>query len=151
MKKILIIIALLFFTNLYVCGSALSASSERERERNFVVIVNAQGPLIDADRGMIKSIYLGDKKFVGGSTLKPANFHEGALKESFLKDILKMSSKEYKLYWVKKVFQESAKLPRSISTIYAAVEFVKGDKGAIVYIPSKSAKILGRGVVVIRP
>jgi hypothetical protein len=149
MKNILIIIALLFFTNLYVCGSALGASSEQERD--FVVIVNAHGPLIDVDRGMIKAIYLGDKKFVGGATLKPANFHEGALKESFLKDILGMSSKEYKLYWVKKVFQESARLPRSIATIYSAVEFVKGDKGAIAYIPAKSSKILGRGVVVIRP
>lgn len=146
MKKTLIII-LLSVATLYGHGRVMAVSSETD----FVMIVNADGPLLDANRAMIKSIYLGDKKFVGGITIKPVNFQEGALKDSFLDAILHMTSKEYKLYWVKKVFQESGKLPRSVSTIYGVVEFVKGDKGAIAYIPAESAKVVGRGVVVIRP
>ena len=151
MKRIIAITILLsivvFYGDKMVFAEPLNAKGSAS---GFVVIVNIHGPLLDADLTMVKSIYLGDKKFIDGVKVKPVNFSEGALKEGFLKSILSMTSKEYKLYWVKKVFQESAKLPRSIATTYGAVKFVKENEGGIAYIPSYSAKLLGREVVVIR-
>jgi hypothetical protein len=49
--------------------------------RDFIVIVNMNSPLKDADMEVIKEVYLGEKKFAGSTRFLPVNFTEGPIKE----------------------------------------------------------------------
>ncbi len=100
---------------------------------------------------MIRDIYLGDKRFFGEVALVPISYGEGPLKDLFLKERVKMTPKEYKLHWLKKVFQEGLKIPRSIDSDFDIVEFVRREKGAVAYLPASSAAIADdiEGVLVI--
>ena len=117
--------------------------------QEFVIIVNKEGPLLTVDVSLIKDIYLGDKRFSDDVKFKPVNSIEGPLKDRFLKEIIGMSSKEYKVHWIKKVFQEGLAIPATIAGVNDAVEFVMEEKGGIAYIPAGAAEDLD-GVFIIR-
>ncbi len=108
----------------------------------FVIIVNKHGPLVNADVSTIRDIYLGEKRFAGNVRLVPVHMVEGSLKESFLKKVVDMDPKEYKLHWVKKVFQEGITPPPSIASITDIIALVSREKGAIAYIPERYGKYL---------
>lgn len=115
---------------------------------DFVVIVNPNGPLLEASREVIRDIYLGERRFADDTGLKPVNSTEGELKDNFLKRVVGMSSKEYRLHWVKKVFGEGLTIPPSFATASGIVELVKKEEGAIGYIPKDgSSNITGVFVI----
>ena len=120
---------------------------------DFVVVVNRDGPYDGLKAAAIKEIYLGEKRFLGNVKLEPVNFTEGPLKDTFLKEVVGMTSKEYKLHWIKKVFQEGLSLPRTLGSVDDIVGFVKRGKGAVGYLPASAAtKLKGEeGVIVLGP
>ncbi|MBI5560030.1 MAG: hypothetical protein HY883_02000 [Deltaproteobacteria bacterium] len=118
--------------------------------QDFVIIVNPQGPLLKADIETARDIYLGETRFMGGMKLEPVNMLEGSVKDSFLEKVAGMSSKEYRLHWIKKVFQEGLSIPLSFATPQEAISFVKKEKGAIGYVPASGPSSF-EGVVVIGP
>ena len=97
MRLIVILLSLLFQRPAYA--------------QDFVIIVNPNGPLVEANVDTIRDIYLGEMRFVRDIRLKPVNITEGELKDTFLKRVVAMSSKEYRLHWVKKVFGEGLTIP----------------------------------------
>ncbi len=112
----------------------------------IIIVVNRQGPLVDADMGMVRDIYLGEKKFEGNVILKPINFKEGDFKDDFLKAVLGMSSKQYKRHWIKKVFQEGLSIPVSKGSPLDIIEFVSRNKGAVAYLPGAWAETIRSGI-----
>ncbi len=148
MRRIIYVLLIVAF--LFVPATALFAVSEASAE-DFVIIVNKQGPFAGGvEMKTVKSVFLGDRKFSDGTRLIPVNFTEGELKDSFLKNVLHMDSKGYRLHWVKKVFREGVDTPKTLSNSYEVVEFVKREKGAVAYIPANTGKVV-LGVVIIRP
>ncbi|HZX35885.1 MAG TPA: hypothetical protein VFF54_05280 [Thermodesulfobacteriota bacterium] len=113
----------------------VSASGGPAHAGDFVIIVNPDGPLKNADAGDIKEIYLGEKRFADSVKLVPINHVEGQMKNAFLKNVVGMDSKEYRLYWIKKVFQEGIPIPPSIGNVSAIINMVKIEKGAVAYVP----------------
>ena len=63
----------------------------------IAVIVNASGPLVNVSEADIADIYLGEKRFQNGIKIAPLLYPEGAVKESFLRETVRMTQKEYKL------------------------------------------------------
>ncbi len=117
---------------------------------DFVIIVNKHSPLVSADTSTVRDIYLGEKRFAEGIKLMPINMVEGSLKEDFLNRVVGMKPKEYKLHWVKKVFQEGITPPPSMASVTDIIAMVSRDKGAIDYIPAGYSKYLV-DVVIIGP
>ena len=113
----------------------VSASGGPAHAGDFVIIVNPDGPLKNADASDIKEIYLGEKRFADSVKLVPINHVEGQMKNAFLKNVVGMDSKEYRLYWIKKVFQEGIPIPPSIGNVSAIINMVKIEKGAVAYVP----------------
>jgi ABC-type phosphate transport system substrate-binding protein len=121
-KYILTIIFLLLAANLYA--------------DEIVVIVNEQGPLIQISEAEIREIYIGNIKFMGRAAVTPIHYSEGHVKDAFLASIVKMNSREYRLYWTKKVFQEGGSVPSTLSSFPSILSFVKNTPGAIGYAPA---------------
>ena len=99
----------------------------------IVVIVNEAGPLTQASEAEVREIYLGNIKFAGGTAITPLHYREGPVKDAFLSSAVKMNSKEYRLYWTKKVFQEGGSVPIVRNSLRLIVTFVSENRGAIGY------------------
>lgn len=118
---------------------------------DFVIIVNPDGPLKNADASDIKEIYLGEKRFVDSVKLVPINHVEGQMKNAFLKNVVGMDSKAYRLYWIKKVFQEGISIPPSMGNVSAIIDMVKTEKGAVAYVPEGAVDDKQAGIIKIIP
>lgn len=115
----------------------------------IAVIVNASGPLVNVSEADIADIYLGDKKFESGIKIAPLLYPEGAVKEGFLRETVRMTQKEYKLYWTKKIFQEGIPIPKTPASPADIVNTVKETEGAIGFLPKEILKDLS-GLKIIR-
>jgi hypothetical protein len=113
---------------------------------DFIIIVNRDGPLKDADMGSLREVYLGEKKFAGDTKLRPINFTEGPLKEAFLKTVVNMSLREYKHHHIAKVFQEGSSMPTTMGSPVDIIEFVSKEKGAVAYLPASWTETIKSGV-----
>jgi ABC-type phosphate transport system substrate-binding protein len=102
---------------------------------SIAIIVNETGPLTHISKAEVREIYLGEIRFVEGTRIIPINGPEGPLKESFLYAVIGQSSKDYKLHWSKKVFQEGLSLPPVKVYPTETIEWVKQKPGAIGYVP----------------
>lgn len=137
-KNITVLITFLF---ILISHQALAAE--------IAVIVNASGPLVDAGERDIADIYLGNKRFQDAVKIVPLLYPEGSVKEAFLKDTLRMTPKDYKLYWTKKIFQEGTPLPKTPAGIPEIINTVKEIEGAIGFLPRDMLKDLS-GIKVIK-
>jgi hypothetical protein len=113
--------------------------------QDFIVVVNRDSPLKDAGMDVIKEVYLGEKKFVDSIRLMPVHLKEGPAKDAFLETVIGMSSKEYKLYCLQKLFQEGMHF-HSIATPVEIVEFVSKEKGAVAYLPVSWTEAIRSGI-----
>ena len=121
MRQLIFISAFLLFT------STLYAEE-------IAVIVNEKGPLINISTMEIKDIYLGNIKFIQGTAIIPIHYKEGVVKDAFLSSVVSMSSKQYRLYWTKKVFQEGGSMPAAQERSQLIALFVSKNIGAIGYV-----------------
>ncbi|MBI3398722.1 MAG: hypothetical protein HY026_05770 [Deltaproteobacteria bacterium] len=130
----LFVAAILFPANLYA--------------EEIAVIVNEAGPLTQISEADVREIYLGNIKFLGGAAIAPIHYSEGPVKDAFLASIVKMNSREYRLYWTKKVFQEGAPVPAVQNNFPLILLFVSKNKGAIGYtLRSEFADMKGIKIV----
>ncbi|HHL39052.1 MAG TPA: hypothetical protein ENJ37_00955 [Deltaproteobacteria bacterium] len=120
---------------------------------DYIVIANSRNPIGDLDRETLREIYLGERLFAGGTRLTPINLTEGAVKDAFLREIVGMEAKAYKLHWIKLVFQQGKSLPRTVGTVDDILDIVRRDRGAVAYIPSSwSSEVEGvDGIMVVEP
>lgn len=111
------------------------AAAEAQTSK-VVIVVNEGGPLITLSERDIRDIYLGEKRFHGGVKVQPINYGEGPVKDLFIAAIVKMTPKEYKLHWTRKIFQGGVTAPLIERRASEIVRFVAQEAGAIGYIPA---------------
>lgn len=127
----------------------LLLSISQAHAAEIAVIVNASGPLVSVSEADIADIYLGEKRFQDDIKIVPLLYPEGAVKESFLRETVRMTQKEYKLYWTKKIFQEGTPIPKTPAGPADIVNTVKETEGAIGFLPRDMLKDLS-GIKVIK-
>ena len=108
----------------------------------IAVIVNASGPLVNVSEADIADIYLGEKRFQDGIKIAPLLYPEGIVKEVFLREAVRMTQKEYKLYWTKKIFQAGIPIPKRSASPADIVKIVREDKCGIGFLPKEELKDL---------
>lgn len=135
MKKVILVIAFLLF----------AASLHAEE---FAVIVNAAGPLKEISKADVREIYLGNMRFINGEAIMPVHYKEGPVKEAFLSSIVGMNSKEYRQYWIRKVFHEGISAPASQNSFQSILSSVRTTAGAIGYVSASELNEI-KGVKII--
>lgn len=114
----------------------------------IAVIVNEAGPLTEISEKDIREIYLGNMRFAKGAAISPIHYREGPVKDAFLSSLVGMTSREYRLYWTKKVFQEGGAIPLSSDAFSSIISSVQTMPGAIGYAPvSEAAEIKGIRII----
>lgn len=142
MKFLQTIIACFFFLSLLFPPAAYAD--------DIAVIVNEAGPLTEISEKDIREIYLGNMRFAKGAVISPIHYSEGSVKDTFLSSIVGMTSREYRLYWTKKVFQEGGAIPISYDNFSSIISSVQTMPGAIGYAPvselaeTKGIRIIAR-------
>lgn len=121
-------------TTLLLWGVSVSARAE-----SIAVIVNADGPLVGLTRHDVRALYLGDRQFVGDNRVSVINLPEGPVKDALLRDVTGKGLREYRLHWVRKVFQEGLILPRVVGAPSAVVADVQAHPTDIGYVPERAA------------
>lgn len=102
---------------------------------DIAVVVNASGPLVDMTKEDIRDIYLGDRRFEGNVKITPFNYPEGPVRDAFLRGVVGMSPKGYRLHWARKVFREGLAIPRVLDRAGDVIRMVRTDRGGIGYLP----------------
>lgn len=127
MKKLIFtVIFLLFAANLYA--------------GEIAVIVNKAGPLTQISEVDIREIYLGNIRFIKGMAVTPIHYKESSIKDIFLSSIIDMNSREYRVYWTKKIFQEGGSIPVSQNSFEMIILSVKKNIAVIGYVPISELK-----------
>ena len=127
MKKLIFTVIFMFFAaNLYA--------------GEIAVIVNESGPLTQISEADIREIYLGNIRFIKGVAVTPLHYREGSIKDTFLSSIIDMNSREYRIYWTKKIFQEGGSIPVSQNSFGMIILTVKKDMAVIGYVPISELK-----------
>jgi len=104
----------------------------------ILIIVNNNGPLVNISDEDIKKVYKGEKRFEAGVKIIPVEL-EG-IKDQFLTSFIGTTSKDYRVHWTKKVFQDGIQPPATMPSIDDVVELVKMENGAIGYVGRKGFK-----------
>jgi len=117
--------------------ACLAASARAE---DIAVIGNVEGPLVGMASKDVKSVYLGERQFAGQDLIIPFHLPEGKEKAAFLAAVVGRSQKEYKLFWVRRVFQEGARLPRLASSPAEMLAQVARQRTALGYVPERLVK-----------
>ncbi|MDH4101242.1 MAG: hypothetical protein OEV28_11805 [Nitrospirota bacterium] len=132
------IIARLFF----LIGIIFLATAEAQTTK-VVVIVNAAGPLAGISERDIRDIYLGEKRFHEGMKVQPVNYAEGPVKDLFISAIVRMTPKEYKLHWTRKIFQGGVTAPLIERRASEIIRYIALEPGGIGYVPEDEMKAVG--------
>ena len=77
----------------------------------------------------------GNIKIIKGVMVIPLHYSEGNTKDAFLTSIVGKTSKEYRLHWTKKLFQEGGAAPVSQKSFPLILLSVRNIKGVIGYLP----------------
>lgn len=120
-----------------VAGIATWASAEGER---IAVIVHPSTVLTSLTAADVRAIYLGERQFIGNDHVKVLHLPEGRWKTAFLHQVVGKGPKEYKLYWVQRVFQEGTDLPKVLTGPDAVIAEVAAQMSTIGYVPERVAQ-----------
>ena len=105
--------------------------------REVVIISHERYPAESVTPEFVKEIYLGKKTKEGPLRIQPINQKESAIRDAFLRNVLRMSNDSYINYWFKKVYAEGGVPPKVkqssrevIEMILAASEILPRQKGS---------------------
>lgn len=115
---------------------------------DIFVVVHANGPLPGVTAEEIREIELGNVRYVKGEPVTPAHLREGPVRDAFLTALVGMTTKEYRRYWTRKVFQDGVPLPPTRESPELMLAFVRSNRGAIGYVP-RSAFGDGKGMSIV--
>lgn len=107
-------------------------------EEALIIVVNSNGPLVNMSDKEIKGIYQGERRFEAGVKIIPVEL--GDIKGQFLTSFMNTTSKDYRVHWTKKVFQDGIQPPALMTSAEEVVEIVRQESGAIGYISKKDLK-----------
>ena len=129
------VMVLLLWGNTYAMARELAIVANKDFPSNAVTVAG------------VKEIYLGKKMTEGGVKIKPMEYNDKALKRKFIEKVMGSSIDGYKVYWIKKYFQEGITPPTNISSSAALLQSVAQASGGIGYVWADEVK--GDGVKVL--
>src|SRR3990172_11569330 len=94
-----------------VVGLVMGMSIGTVHAREVVIISHERYPADSVTPEFVKEIYLGKKTKEGPLRIQPINQKESAIRDAFLKNVLRMSNDSYINYWFKKVYAEGGVPP----------------------------------------
>lgn len=121
-------------------GIATWASAEGER---IAVVVHPSSAMASLTEAEVRAIYLGERQFVGNNQVTAVHLPEGRWKTAFLHQVVRKAPKAYKLYWVQRVFQEGAGLPKVLPGPDEVIAEVADRSSIIGYVPERIARDAG--------
>jgi hypothetical protein len=131
-----ILLTVLFAGCLFLRPAGLHAQS-------IAVVVAKNSVMSNLSKAEIRGIYLGEIRFMGGMPIRPLQFPEGSVKDAFLSGVVGLSSKDYKLYWVKKIFQDGLTPPAVKADPFEIIDLISRDQWGIAYVPKELADEMG--------
>ncbi len=121
----------------FLAGAASSWAGE------IVMVVNAQAPTSALSTDEVKQIYLGTLTFWGEVKIAPTGFPEGtSIQSDFLRRVLGMSERDFKIYWIKRIFREGGTPPKNVTSLQEGLEYITRTPGGMGYFRAKD--IAGR-------
>lgn len=107
----------------------------------IVIVVNTQAPpqILTVDE--VKDIYLGTLTFWGETKVAPIGFPERtAIQSDFLERVLEMTEREFKTYWVKRIFREGGTPPKIVTSLQEGLEYITRTPGGMGYFRAKDVE-----------
>lgn len=102
-----------------------------------IVIANKNVPVSSLTRAEAQNIFLGKNvMWPGGKKISIAVLKEGAVHESFLKDVLAKNASQFDITWKQAIFTGKGRPPKTVGTEAEMVQFVSSTDGAVGYIGS---------------
>jgi len=129
MKKLLIMFFVLFSISVFAKDIG-----------NVVVIANKSSKLSNLTLIELKRVFLKQMKTVKGVKVKPVISKKGEFLDYFNKNVLKMTEKEVKDYWIKQRIKGLSTPPKKKSTSKSVLRYVSRKKKYISYLLKKDLK-----------
>lgn len=123
----------------------LSTTAPAQAEGVLVAHPSIQVESIDS--GAVRNLFLGKTTKLGDARVVIVAQSQGATHESFLKEYVGKSPKQFLNFWRKLAFTGKASLPTTLDSDEAVVDWVSHNEGAVGYIADASGI---QGVTVIR-
>lgn len=101
---------------------------------DFVLIANG---IKNIDKKTVSNIFKGKIIEIENLTITPINSTNLDLKNSFLKEYLKMDSEKFIAYWTVRQYIGKGVAPQEIENINELLNYIKSNPGAISYINKK--------------
>ena len=100
----------------------------------IVVVVSAGAPVGTVSVDEVKEIYLGTLTFWGEVKVAPVGFPEGtSIQNDFLRQVMDMSERNFKTYWIKRIFREGGTPPKNVTSRQEGLEYISRTPGGIGY------------------
>ena len=104
----------------------------------IAVVVGSNSAITTTDLNELKRVYSGKSKSLGGVTVSPINQKEGAITDTFNREVLNKSSTQVKAYWSKLIFTGKGTPPKEVSGDAEVIAAVSSEATAVGYIDSSS-------------
>ena len=129
------VMVLLLWGNTYAMARELAIVANRDFPSNVVTVAG------------VKEIYLGKKMTEGIVKIRPMEHNDEVLKKKFIQKVMGSSIDGYKVYWIKKYFQEGITPPANKASSADLLHSVAQTSGGIGYVWADEVK--GDGVKVL--
>jgi ABC-type phosphate transport system substrate-binding protein len=110
-------------------GPALASAAE------IVVVVNDRVPATHLSRAEVRAIFLGQHQFWDGIRIVPVTYPDAApIMQVFLGRVLGMGLKEYRSWWIKRIFREGDTPPVRVNSPLDALQTIGANPGGIGFV-----------------
>ncbi len=100
-----------------------------------VVVVSERAPVYQLSVGQVRAIFLGVAPFHEGVRTRPVAYSEHSrIMELFLEQVLEMPAKEYKGWWVRRIFREGDAPPIRAGSTADALHYIMVNPGGIGFV-----------------
>ncbi|NJK86124.1 MAG: hypothetical protein HC906_09295 [Bacteroidales bacterium] len=134
MKKIFIIIIILFFT---IFNGKIQSTGTFQQSGSLVIIVSKNNPVNQLTVQEVKNYYLRKSKSrwpQNNSLIFPIDYKENtALRKKFLKDVLHMTGEEFSTYFYQQKISNGDRPPIEVNDITQVISGIEKFEGGIGY------------------
>lgn len=102
--------------------------------RELAIISNKDYPAGAITTARVKEIYLGERLSEGHIRLTPMEQNDESIKKKFIEKVLGSTVDGYKVYWIKKFFQEGITPPAAKASSSEVIQAVNQTSGGIGYV-----------------
>lgn len=118
--------------------SALLAAAGTAAAAEIVVVAHPDLPVDALSAGQLRNVFVGELTFVGRVKVLPVGYEDSStMSDGFLRAVVGMDSRRYRVYWIKEVFHSGRVPPRMVQGVDEMLRIVATEPGAIGYVPAE--------------